>query len=130
MPQFLANLDWQCNVLSAAFWQPFVDSRALKTKSIQIMDSSQVASALGISGLTLSAIVAIIWAIARGTRSRCIVAGMSVDIHRATSAEIAADASNTQTQTQQQRDSVVNVNIVHTPAATADTHENAAKIEI
>ena len=92
------------------------------------MDSSQVASALGISGLTLSAIVAIIWAIARGTRSRCIVAGMSIDVHRATSAEIAADAAATQQQ-QQQRDSIVNVNI-NTPVATADTHENAAKIEI
>jgi hypothetical protein len=93
------------------------------------MDSSQVASALGISGLTLSAIVAIIYAIARGTRSRCIVAGMSIDVHRATSAEIAADAATTQQQQQQQRDSIVNVNI-NTPVATADAHENAAKIEI
>lgn len=96
------------------------------------MNTSEVASALGLSGISAFVLFLVVFLLKRGWRSRCIVGGVSVDIHRATSAEIAqednaAPTLHTQAQTQPQRDSVVHVNInatpVATPQVTVRTHE-------
>ena len=49
---------------------------------------------LGVSGLGASVAIVIGWFIAKGIRSRCIAGGnvISVDVHRATPAELAPDA--------------------------------------
>ena len=77
------------------------------------MDSSQVASALGISGTVLAVLTAVALAVARGLRSRCILFGTVVEMHPATQAEMAAEA-------QQQQDAQpqhVTVNVQNTPVA-------------
>lgn len=62
------------------------------------MDSSQVASALGISGITLAVVTALGLAIARGLRSRCVFMGVAVDIHPATQEEMGAAHAQAQGQ--------------------------------
>ena len=79
------------------------------------MDSAQI---LGISGLTLSGVVAIAFAIARSCRSRCVLFGLTLDLHPATPQELAA--ANNVAPPEAARDSVI-VN-VHTPMPQHDEH--------
>lgn len=98
------------------------------------MDSSQIAGALGVSSLTLSVLVAAAFAIARSCRSKCVIFGLSIDLHPATPQELAA--GNAATQETTARDSVINVN-VHTPMpqaheehARTQTHESTQAVEM
>ena len=81
------------------------------------MDSS-VASALGISGVTLSVLLAVGLAIARGLRSRCVLFGITVDMHPATPQELAGAAAAAP---QEPRESVV-VNVHPATPAPHDEH--------
>jgi hypothetical protein len=81
------------------------------------MDSN-LASALGISGITLSVVVAVSLAIARGLRSRCVFWGITVDMHPATQAELSGAAAAAP---QEPRESVV-VNVHPVTPAPHDEH--------
>lgn len=87
------------------------------------MESSQVASALGISGVTLAVVTAIGLAVARGLRSRCVVMGVAVDIHPATQEELQGAQAQAQGQEATQA-SHVSVT-VNTPAAPHEAEHEA-----
>jgi hypothetical protein len=83
------------------------------------MDSTQIASALGVSGTVLAIVTAVGVLVARGLRSRCVIAGIAVDVHPASAAEMASEAP-----AQEAQASHVTLN-VNTPAATHDEARDA-----
>lgn len=79
------------------------------------MDSNSIASALGISGVSVSVLMAIAWAIARSCKSKCVLFGTVIDVHPATQEEQqASQGQTTHANESNTRDSVIQVH-VHTP---------------